>query len=385
MIIARITTWLDGRMLCLVVALLGLFSAEGRLLAETPATTNVGEILPRRKVAGKVKIANPGKSLRKVLAVKPGCECITVLKYPGQLASGQEGVIDFELIARKPGPFAVDIQVVYKAEESGGEQYDVPMVEGTVADLAAKYLVAPRELDGTEVAYIDVRRPVAYFAAHIPKSRNLPLYLVQAESALKNKDVVLVHDGASDDECLDRCLDLAARGFKSVRVLAGGIRGWQLAGRTLEATRPLGDDDWQIAPSQATAFGAAEGGRILYLSSNSARPIFNGLESVAISESKEIEGIKAVLQEDDKGSGAVRKLLIISADGSGYHRIEKALRGGQWPPIFYLRGGAVALESWQITQAQAPQTIRVSSSEASRGGVMVPITALRSGCSSCPH
>lgn len=77
-----------------------------------------------------------------------------------------------------------------------------------------------------EVLFVDVRAQQFFKMSRIPNSINVPLQLVSTKSFLKNKDVVLVGNGWNEKALIDGCNKLKNKGYKSVKVLVGGITSW---------------------------------------------------------------------------------------------------------------------------------------------------------------
>lgn len=86
---------------------------------------------------------------------------------------------------------------------------------------------------------VDVRKPEAYDAGHIPGARNIPMEdIVAAYAALPKDRTVVTYCG--DLACglsLRAALDLAQKGFRVKRLL-GGLADWTRHGYPVEATPP---------------------------------------------------------------------------------------------------------------------------------------------------
>jgi len=71
--------------------------------------------------------------------------------------------------------------------------------------------------------YVDVRNELIFNKVHISNSINIPLSLIKTKTFLKNKTTILVGNGWNEQSLIDECISLKNNGFKSVKVLAGGI------------------------------------------------------------------------------------------------------------------------------------------------------------------
>ncbi len=76
------------------------------------------------------------------------------------------------------------------------------------------------------ILFVDVRAQQFFNIKNIPNSINVPLQLVSTKAFLKDKQVVLVGNGWNEQVLMDDCLSLKNNGYKSIRVLAGGITSW---------------------------------------------------------------------------------------------------------------------------------------------------------------
>jgi rhodanese-related sulfurtransferase len=372
---------LGRRLIAIIGALLLALSGSISAAGIEEVSHGLGEILPHRKITGKMQWTNKRDTACEILAIEPGCDCVAIRNFPKSLEANQSGQIDFEIIGRKPGRFDIDVQVKYVTK--GGELpgVELVMLQGTVADLADRFLVSREDLSGDAV-FIDVRNTMEFRVCQIPKSLNLPIHLIQTRRDLKMRELVLVHDGVNDRECLDRCLDLKDKGFRSVRVLEGGIRKWQLSGGPTESSRSITDGDWQVPPSRIPLFSQSDGGLIVYLAREKESLEVPDLEIVSLKQTKKFGELVAALVKASEETTS-RKILVISSDGGKYVEIEKELKKAKLPATFYLRGGRLALEEWQSTRTAAVQTFTMSSSETVRSGLRVPIAG-RLPCNSCP-
>lgn len=85
----------------------------------------------------------------------------------------------------------------------------------------------------TNALFIDVRNNHTFNEKHIPNSINIPLQLTATKAFLKNKDIILVGNGWNEPSLIQKCKQLKTKGFKSVKVLTGGIISWFKSDKTL--------------------------------------------------------------------------------------------------------------------------------------------------------
>jgi rhodanese-related sulfurtransferase len=81
-----------------------------------------------------------------------------------------------------------------------------------------------------DMTALDVRPTQDYTESRIANAINIATHDVKHKSVWKQKSIALVGSGKNDLEIFSVCADLKDRGFKSVKVLAGGMLSWQLSG-----------------------------------------------------------------------------------------------------------------------------------------------------------
>src|SRR5215831_18296946 len=76
--------------------------------------------------------------------------------------------------------------------------------------------------------FLDVRSQHLFRLAHVPGAMNLPLFAIKGKAFLRTKELVLLNQGHSNRELLQEAERIQSLGFRSVRVLNGGMRAWQV-------------------------------------------------------------------------------------------------------------------------------------------------------------
>ena len=97
-------------------------------------------------------------------------------------------------------------------------------------ETSANYLVTAATLKKSKplnnTLFIDVRNKQIFSKKHIPGSINIPLQLISTKAFLKNKNVILIGNGWNESSLIQKSMQLKTKGFKSVKVLTGGIISW---------------------------------------------------------------------------------------------------------------------------------------------------------------
>jgi len=71
--------------------------------------------------------------------------------------------------------------------------------------------------------FVDVRNKTFFEIKNIPGSLNIALNIIKTKSFLKNKNVILLGNGWNEPALIEECMQLKSKGFKSIKVLSGGI------------------------------------------------------------------------------------------------------------------------------------------------------------------
>ncbi len=79
-----------------------------------------------------------------------------------------------------------------------------------------------------DLMLVDVRDRNLFESLRIPGSIHVPLYAVKTKPFLKNRFLVLVHEGYPDVTVEQACKALRLSGFKRVWILRGGLVSWAL-------------------------------------------------------------------------------------------------------------------------------------------------------------
>ena len=128
-----------------------------------------------------------------------------------------------KLISKGHYLYAVIISIIVYATS-------LSLYADTIKETSEGCLVTVDTLNKAEHAnntlFIDIRNKKTFNAKHISGSINIPLELIATKSFLKNKNVILVGSGWNESSLLDTCSQLKRKGYKSVRVLTGGIISW---------------------------------------------------------------------------------------------------------------------------------------------------------------
>ena len=106
----------------------------------------------------------------------------------------------------------------------------------------AEFLITPDELKDllkkSKVVLVDIRPKNEFERVRIPGSLHMEIYTIKTKNFLKKKDVIIIANGYRLATPLKECKKLKNQGFKSVRVLYGGIQAWINYGGKVEGIGP---------------------------------------------------------------------------------------------------------------------------------------------------
>jgi rhodanese-related sulfurtransferase len=92
-----------------------------------------------------------------------------------------------------------------------------------------------KSLKDPDTVVIDTRVSTQYVNSHMDGAINLPLDAIKTKAFLRNKEIILVGSGKSEEELYTACAELKANGFRKAAVLRGGMPFWLGSGHPSEA------------------------------------------------------------------------------------------------------------------------------------------------------
>jgi len=84
--------------------------------------------------------------------------------------------------------------------------------------------------------FIDIRKTDAYNGISMAGSMNIPIHAIKTKRYLKNKSIIIINEGYAYLPIVEECKKLTASGFKSVKILKGGLNAWLQAGGRLKGS-----------------------------------------------------------------------------------------------------------------------------------------------------
>lgn len=368
------------RALITFLVLAGWFGLRGNA-AET-ATVPIGIVAANQEAFFDLVLRNDGAAPLVIKEIKPRCDCITVLSAPPTLAAGTETRLHCVYRSAKTGSVQTTVDVF-------GADAALPQASFRVTGFVAEksWLVSASEVLARPlgaVVLVDLRSAEEFSRVHPQHALNLPLFALKTRATLRPQKLVLIDEGFAPETLLAEVLNLRAQGFLDVGVLKGGIASWMRAGGPVEG---LGRSAVQLSTISAAKFGRSNGVNpwlcleVGGISRNAQR--FPSLVRVAGADELE----KKLLEAMPPGIGGTgfQPVLIVGADVQTQARIERRFGQNAAREIFYLEGGASALESYRAEQAGLAQHTDdpfISRADPSQA---VPRPSVSGRCGSCPQ
>jgi hypothetical protein len=159
-------------------------------------------------------------------------------------------------------------------------------------------MISPQELllwtKAGQSTIVDTRAGSEYAQFHIDGSINVPMNDIVRKTQLRGSTITLVGTGKLERELYVACAQLKASGFKSVKVLQGGILAWLAADQAvIGRSLPL-DQLQRLEPLELFAEGQFDANLVIV--SDSESKILMELNYAVAAPQSTAEGLKQVLE-----------------------------------------------------------------------------------------
>ena len=358
--------------------------------------TNLGVLVAGQSLLHCIRVGNKGAGVLTITNVEASCECVRILSYPRQVASGDTGEIAVKVVAEVVGEFRYEVVVKTSDTMAPRKSFFLnlavvasPRMEWPTRTPVAReqslYLpvedVLARMTNGETLAFVDVRDRRAYEAASISGAINLAPHAVKSAGFLRARTVVLVDEGWGNPALENESRRLTKMGL-AAWILRGGMNAWLAAGgphqpdrathSALAGVQPrdyLGArnfDDWLVVDARGKGEVAGS-------------PIPEAV-NVAFSSAREYEFAGSVAGLVAR-RGAYTRVLVVGADGRENEGIRRALPAMTGCSVFFLAGGNQALReqlAMRLALAQS-RTEHTGVPTSARSGQVI-----RKACGRCP-
>lgn len=209
-----------------------------------------------------------------------------------------------------------------------------------------------------QATIVDTRAGSEYAQFHIDGSINLPINEVVRKGQLRSNAIALVGTGKLERELYVACAQLKASGFKSVKVLQGGMLAWLVANQAVIGRSLPIDQLQRLEPVELFAEGQFDANMVIV--SDSESKMLKELNYAVAAPQSNAEGLKQVLERHHRdGKGRVLSAVVWVASTQTKPEVLAQLRAVSAPLPFlaYLDGEAAyqryLLEQKAVWLAQA--------------------------------
>lgn len=205
-------------------------------------------------------------------------------------------------------------------------------------------------LSKPNVVLVEMRSRVDYDAYHVDGSLNLQTSELKSKSYLKGRSLLLLGSGKGEHEHYTACAELKAAGFKSVRVLRGGMLAWLKERRPVVGSAPEATQLSTLSPAEL--FHEMANSHNLILSSASVGTP-NALAGRAVTLPRATATtMKDTVARHKKVSknAPLASIVLVLADGQERSLVSEMLATFTQDPVLIYPGPMSAYETFLETQ-----------------------------------
>lgn len=294
------------------------------------------------------------------VGISPSCAHVQILNRIQHVAPGATAHISASVIADKPGPFTVGVNLdlqglpeercLFVVSGVAGPIVSSPKTKGFLVD-PGSLIAHPEKL--REWTLVDTRASTDFQTAHVPGALNLPLYSLKAQRALQKKNMLLLGDGISDNALVDEAARLTEQGFIHVRVLQGGLRRWQQLGGNIAG------DAKDVGALSPRDLWAGQGNLRWCFIDVSPKPCKHSFAAPVKGFSVPFDIETRSFEEKLRRLGVNKQnydaILIYDEIGSAAPELKRWAASTRLMPAFVLEGGSSAYSRYLIFETQLHQ------------------------------
>lgn len=313
------------------------------------AHLDLGTISLQESVRHEFWLTNRSDAALKIRNAVSTCDCLAIKVFPRSIMPQGAEALEIELRPTKPGEFHYAALISFEDGNTGLLSIAARVQPGAEKPASLNHYSAAQGVlsavgQDNNLVFVDVRSADAFNRVHIPGSLNLPLHLIKTHRSLQQKRVLLVNHGMESAGVESECGRLTAIGFKNVRILAGGIRGWvQLNGPTAGTGRP--EDALLLDPLESSISRFDSGWLKVRIDrvgeTDRNRDLLDG---VMVEWSGSPDALEQSLAKLALATPGTRQVLLYNARGNLEKEPMPNFSSLRSIPVFVLRGG---LAAWQ--------------------------------------
>lgn len=186
---------------------------------------------------------------------------------------------------------------------------------------------------------IDIRPKEAFTRVHLPGALNLSASEIKTKAYFAGKPLLIYGDGKADPRMDELCADLKGRGFRNVKILAGGVLAWAKTEEARQA-QPAMDIRGLAELSASDLYAELHAGDSVIVSASSqfATPEIEA-RRLKMESGVSPEHLSAVLQKGNLKSAKspVRRVVLIGVGKTDPKEILDTLSSSRidWPVYYY--------------------------------------------------
>ncbi|MCP3870645.1 MAG: rhodanese-like domain-containing protein [Gammaproteobacteria bacterium] len=208
---------------------------------------------------------------------------------------------------------------------------------------------ANRLLEAGSAILIDPRSGAQEEGSRIPGTLTIPGYQIKTKRFLRNRKLLLVNDGFSYRELEELVERLGKSGLKNVSIIEGGLPAWQRDVGPL--TGAVGGESFQhISAAEFIREQVFDHWILVVIGAKETAPVHGLPDPVVLAPDIDARTLRKRLNgllEPKDGNLLKPLVLVSSADGSGYERIEMIMKDQAPWNLLFLTGGLAAYAQQQ--------------------------------------
>jgi len=226
-----------------------------------------------------------------------------------------------------------------------------PLFEPGTRKRQTTYNISPKTanklLADKTALLIDVRDWQAFQRYRIPGSLNIPPHTLKTKTFLKSKHLILLNEGHSYHQLEKLVLTLKSAGFRQLSILEGGLNQWLKHKGPLLGDLLAPSEIQKMIPAQFWPERNYQHWLVIYISPTHQQQLSPSVLNLSPAGDTKIfieQLTQAIAKRTQAGISPY--LLIISAQGKDYPKVQASLRDYKWPNVFYLHGGLQAYQQF---------------------------------------
>lgn len=358
-----------------------------------PDLFNFDGIQAGQRTVRELELHNPSSSAAlTVLETESSCSCLRVVGGDTRLPPGGSGKVQVCYKPLKPGRVSLELLIAVQGEKKDMVSFRwsgevLPRQRGAGPPGADALWISTEELAAAlpakRLTLVDVRDPQRFQQIHVVGSTHLPSPFLPSFAA--GRSLVVIDSGIHEPHLLEEVASLR-KGGKDVRILRGGMRGWQQRGRAVAGSSKDRSAAGMVTPEEFMR--VLEGDWTLMTPAADAE-MAGLLEDLGVTvrvlPQMEPGTVRAALESLATEASEETRVMLATGGGENYEELEREMPRKADVPYFYMAGGmrALKLALHVSVAAMHKGPARTVENTGTLKGSLVP--HLRTPCGNCPQ